>query len=73
MNDHTLQGCLRWLQQTDHDYFWAGLVFEHMWAYIIGGQQKYVHPEECEVFTCDSDGNPYMPAWESLGVPSASC
>lgn len=64
-NDFLLvQGILSWLQTTDVDSFWAGLIFEQLWSYIFGAGTEYKHPAECTVFICN-DGIPSLPPFQS--------
>lgn len=53
------------------DPFWAGLIYEHTWSYMLGAGVNYTHPDECKVFTCDPNSTrpalsnstsfPYLP------------
>ena len=61
-----LQNALTWLQKTEMDSFWAGLIFEQLWSYILGAGSEYQHPPECTVFLCDGDGVPITPTWQSV-------
>lgn len=63
------QDALRWLQVSEMDSFWAGLIFEHTWALVFGAGPRYLHPDECTVFACDPAGKPVTPPWETLVSP----
>ena len=61
------QRALKWLQTTDVDGFWAGLIFEQLWSYILGAGTEYRHPDECTVFMCTPEGAAIIPRWETVG------
>jgi len=59
----TPQGLLEWLQSGSMDSFWAGLIFEQTWSYIFGAGTEYRHPQECNMFLCDGNGEAVVPDW----------
>ena len=61
-----MQKALAWLQNSELDPFWAGLIFEQLWSYIFGAGVEYKHPAECTVFACDQGGAPIVPRWEAI-------
>ena len=63
-----VQKALAWLQNTELDAFWAGLIFEQLWSYIFGAGVEYAHPAECTVFACNQGGAPATPSWEAISL-----
>ena len=67
-----VQKQLLWMQRTSMDPFWAGLIYEHLWSYILGVGTNYTQPADCTILKCDGSGQPLISPWPGAKLPNGT-